>query len=126
MSRYPDKNQIIDYDEKYATVTAAVSADTEIVRFQVKPGKKAYLSFVGNAVDSAGVNSVTFILQVNRGNFYPFDGSLNQWAPPESNYDLPAPYEIPTGSEVRVIARNSSGSTTYSATARIRIIYTDF
>lgn len=126
MGRQIQPQEIIDYDEKYATVSATAGATTTILTFQCKPGKKPFLKFLGNAVAAGGGNYVTFQLQVNRSAFYPFDGSLNQWAPPESNYDLPVPYELPTSSEVRVVAINSDGSNAYDSTARIRIVYIDF
>lgn len=126
MGRQIQRSEIIDYDETYATVSATAGSTTEIFRFQVKPGKKPWLSFIANNIAPGGGNYVTFKLQVNRADFYPFNGSLNQWAPPESNYDLPVPYELPTSCEVRVVAVNSDAVNAYDATARIRIVYTDF
>lgn len=131
-NRYLDKSRIIDYDEKYATVTAAVAASatsptiTEIFKFQAKPGKIPWLTFIGNAIQAGGGDYVTFRLQINRSDYYPFDTSLNQWAPPESNYNLEVPYILPTGCEIRVIAVNSDTAATYAATARVRVSYTDF
>jgi hypothetical protein len=124
--RYLDKTKVIDYDEYYATVTAATSATTRVFKNTVKPGKQPWLSFISNAIQAGGGDLVTFRLLVNGSPWYPFDGSLNQWAPPESNYDLPVPYILPTGCTVEVIAINSDASNTYAATARVRIFYTDF
>lgn len=126
MGRPFQRERVIDYDEKYLTVTAATAAETTVFAFQVKPGKQPWLAFVGNAIQAGGGDLVTFVLRVNRANFYPFDGSLNQWAPPESNFDLPVPYELPVGCEVSVVAINADSGTTYAATARIKIFYTDF
>lgn len=132
MGKQINRENIIDYDEKYATVTAAVATagpipvETEIFNFRVKPGKKPYLSFVANSVQAGGGDFITFVLKINNSPFYPFDGSLNQWAPPESNYDLPVPFELPVGCTVSVVARNSDTSTTYASTARVRIVYIDF
>lgn len=126
MSRQIDKSQIIDYDEIYASATAATNATTTILTLQLKPGKQPVLLFVGNAIAAGGEPYVTFQLQVNRAPYYPFDGSLNQWAPPESNYDLTVPYLLSTSSEVRVVAINSDTVNTYAATARVKIGYIDF
>lgn len=126
MGRQIDRSEIIDYDEKYETVTAASEATTEILSFRCKPGKKPYLIFLGNAISSGGGDYVKFQLQVNRGPFHPFAGDLNQWAPPESNYELPVPYELPVGSEVRVVAISTGSAGTYSATARVKVVYVDF
>ena len=126
MGRQIQRSEIIDYDETYNTLSAVHAATTEIFSFQTKPGKKPYLIFVGNAISSGGGSFVKFRLQVNRANFYPFDGSLNQWAPPESNYDIPVPLELPVSCSVRVVAENSDPTNDYDATARIRIVYVDF
>lgn len=132
MPRKIPNTAIIDYDEKYATATAAVAASasvptrTTILTLQVKPGKQAWLQFLGNAVQAGGDTFMTFRLLVNRSPYYPFDGSLNQWAPPESNFDLPVAYELPTSCEVQIVVDNSDASNTYTGTGRIRIVYTDF
>ncbi len=126
MPRYVDKNLFIDYDEKYATASALHAATTELFRFRVKPGKAAWLTFTSNAIQAGGGDLVTFKLLVNGAPFYPFDGTLNQWAPPESNYDLAVPYELPVGCEISVIATNSDLASDFAATARVRVSYTDF
>ncbi len=126
MGRQIQRSEIIDYDETYNTVSAVNSATTEIMSLQLKPGKRPYLIFVGNAISSGGGNVVKFKLQVNQADFYPFDGTLNQWAPPESNYDIPVPLELPTSCSVRVVAVNSDATNSYDATARVRIVYVDF
>lgn len=125
-NRYLDKTKIIDYDEYYATVTAATSATTVVFSAQVKPGKIPWLAFISNAIQAGGGDQVTFRLLINGSAWYPFDGTLNQWAPPESNFDLAVPYILPTGCSVKVIAINADAANTYAATARVRIIYTDF
>lgn len=132
MGKYIDRKDIIDVDDKYATVTAAVATGattptrTTVLTLQSKPGKSSYLYFLGNAIQAGGEAYVTFRLLINGASYYPYDGTLNQWADPSSNIELPIQYEIPVGSKVEIVADNSDTGNTYSATARIRIAYVDF
>ncbi len=127
MGRQLNDSEIIDYDERYETVTAAVSATTDVIAaFRVKPGKKAWLKFLGNNVQAGGADKITFRFLVNNVPYYPFDGSLNQWADPQSNFNLPVTLELPTSCTVGVSATNSDSGVTYTATARIKIVYSDF
>ena len=123
----------IDFDDFVGSVSNGPSSNANAIKwqspgqtyFRTRTGQKAYLVFIGNAVDPGGESKITFHVRVN-GAFLrpPYDAftqamgeTYNGWA------TLFARIELPQNAMIEVISDNSDGVNTYVSYARARIEY---
>ena len=101
------------------------AAETTVLSYQVKPGKRCRMVVVANDVDSGGIGTVFFTLRINGQRVANYDRSPNQWSSPQLITRLPVPIEVPQLAIVSITAYNSSG-TNYNAFGRVLFEYEDF
>ena len=119
---------VIDSEDFYP-VPAAVLAGAVgqvVLTAQLKAGKRAYVRAIGNDVDAAGVTFITFRLLVNGSRRYPYDGTLNQWGPPQLMQELRPRLELPQLATIQVVCDNADAVNAYNVAARIQVEYEDF
>lgn len=126
---------VVDRDDRIGTVNVAASGvatpvvwgDTGLNYFRTRTGRRARLTFLGNAVDPGGESFITFHVLVNGAKLLPpYDSftqalgeTFNGWA------SLSLPVELPQNAMVQVIADNSDSANAYNVYNRVRIEYED-
>lgn len=121
------KSLVIDKEDQLNNASILASASNQVIlTLNLKWGKRAFITHVGNSVNtSGGLGNITFQVMKNGSTFYPYGPNLNQWADPSLGTEIPR-REVEQGSVLTIVASNASATTAYDCSGRIKIEYEDF
>ncbi len=131
------QKRAVDADDLTCTLSALANSDGDKAlnfpsgndHFRTRTGRRAFLTFVGNAVDAGGATQITFHLKVNGNRIarQPLDSfsqamgeTYNGWA------QWIVRISLPENAMVQLSAENADTGNTYGVYGRIRVEYEDF
>lgn len=120
-----DGKPIIKYDEtqNQTGVITAGTNNTKVCTLTTQRGMRAFVIRLSQSWDAGLDPNVTWRLQVNKVNRYPYEGSTVQISSPDSDAWI-VPLEVPEATDVDLVM-DLAGSVNGKLTGRIGLAYID-